>query len=199
MVLFAGRLVDSKGCDYLIRAMALVQREIPEASLIVIGNGPLRSQLEQMASSSIRNYQFLGPQQQSEVRYWMNRARVFSVPSFTTHLGTSEGFGLVFAEAQAMGLPVASFATGGIPEAVAHEVTGLLAKERDVEGLANNISRLLKDDTLWSRFSVAAMQRARERFDLQEQTAKLEQMYGQLLSQRPAAAIGDALRVHLQG
>jgi glycosyltransferase involved in cell wall biosynthesis len=196
MVLFTGRLVDSKGCDYLIQAMALVQRDIPEASLVVIGNGPLRNRLEQMASGYLNNYQFLGARNQSEIRYWMNRAKVFSVPSFTTPTGTSEGFGLAFAEAQAMGLPVASFATGGIPEAVEHDVTGFLAKERDVEGLANNIRHLLMDDLLWGQFSLAARQRTRECFDLREQTAKLEHMYGRLLMRQPITALADSLSAH---
>jgi colanic acid/amylovoran biosynthesis glycosyltransferase len=199
IVLFAGRLVDSKGCDYLIQAMRLVQEKIQEVELVVIGNGPLREHLEQMASTSLRNFKFLGSQTQSEVRYWMNRAKVFSVPSFTTPLGTSEGFGLVFAEAQAMGLPVASFATGGIPEAVEHDVTGLLAKERDVEGLAHNIIRLLKDDSLWSEFSVAARRRARKYFDLREQTAKLEEMYGRLLMWPPMTTASDSLSITVQG
>lgn len=198
IVLFAGRLVDSKGCDYLIRAMSLVQRKAPDARLIIIGDGPLRHELEQMASACLRNFSFLGARPQSDVRHWMNRAKVFSVPSFTTPMGTSEGFGLVFAEAQAMGLPVASFATGGIPEAVAHEVTGLLTKERDVEGLADNILELLSDDSLWSRLSIAATRRAREYFDLREQSAKLEEMYARLLKYQPAA-IHDSLSVSLQG
>jgi glycosyltransferase involved in cell wall biosynthesis len=199
VVLFAGRLVDSKGCDYLIRAMALVQRKVPEARLVIIGDGPRRHELEQMASACLRNFSFLGARPQSDVRHWMNRAKVFSVPSFTTPMGTSEGFGLVFAEAQAMGVPVASFATGGIPEAVAHEVTGLLAKEQDVEGLAANIIKLLSDDSLWRRFSIAATKRAREYFDLREQSAKLEEIYGLLLNHQTAAAINGALSVSLQG
>jgi glycosyltransferase involved in cell wall biosynthesis len=197
MVLFAGRLVDSKGCDYLIQAMARVQRDIPEASLVVIGNGPLRNRLEQMASGYLRNYQFLGARNQNEIRHWMNRAKVFSVPSFTTSTGASEGFGLALAEAQAMGLPVASFATGGIPEAVEHDVTGLLAKERDVEGLAKNINCLLTDDFLWEQFSLAARQRTRECFDLKKQTAKLEHMYGRLLMRQPVTTLADSLSVHL--
>lgn len=192
IVLFAGRLVESKGCDYLIRAMALVQRRVPEARLVIIGDGPLRRELEQMASACLHGFSFLGARPQSDVRYWMNRAKVFSVPSFTTPMGTSEGFGLVFAEAQAMGLPVASFATGGIPEAVSHEVTGLLARERDVEGLAVNILTLLSDNSLWDRFSVAATRRARECFDLREQSAKLEKMYGRLLAHQSITAIQDS-------
>lgn len=187
VVLFAGRLVESKGCDHLIRAMARVQEQLPEARLVVIGGGPLREELEQLAAGCLRNYEFLGLRPQSEVRDWMNRAKVFSVPSFTTPMGTSEGFGLVFAEAQAMGLPVASFTTGGIPEAVAHNVTGLLAAERDVEGLANNILTLLKDDALWQQFSAAAVRRTRELFDLHRQTRKLETIYDRLVAQSAAS------------
>lgn len=193
IVLFAGRLVDSKGCDYLIRAMAQVQRDLPEVQLVVIGDGPLRAELEQLAASCLSNYKFLGLQPQSVVRDWMNRAKVFSVPSLTTPMGTSEGFGLVFAEAQAMGLPVASFVTGGIPEAVAHGVTGLLANECDVEGLAKNIESLLKDDALWHQFSAAARKRACERFDLREQTTKLEEMYVKLLARLPQTAVRESL------
>lgn len=198
IVLFVGRLVDSKGCSYLIQAMTRVQQEIPEAQLVVIGDGPLRKELKQMASASLRNFSFLGATSQGEVRRWMNQARVFSVPSFTTQWGTSEGFGLVFAEAQAMGLPVASFATGGIPEAVAHEVTGLLTTERDVDGLASNISRLLKDEALWCQYSAAARKRACEHFNLRDQTAKLEKMYVRLLSRWPMTAIGDSISVPVQ-
>ena len=199
MVLFAGRLVDSKGCDYLIRAMAKVQQVNPEVELVVIGDGPLRGDMEILAASCLKKYRFLGAVSQSEVRYWMTRAKVFSVPSLTTPIGTSEGFGLVFAEAQAMGLPVASFATGGIPEAVAQGVTGFLADECDVQGLAANISLLLTDDSLWQKFSAAASKRVRERFDLREQTVKLEEMYGRLLLRHPATAISRSLSATLPG
>jgi colanic acid/amylovoran biosynthesis glycosyltransferase len=198
IVLFAGRLVDSKGCGYLIQAMEKVQQQNPEAHLVVLGDGPIRSDLEQMASQKLGNYSFLGAQSQGEVRRWMNRAKVFCVPSFTTHWGTSEGFGLVFTEAQAMGLPVASFATGGIPEAVAHGVTGLLAEERDVDGLAGNISRLLNDEPLWLRFSAAARIRVRDHFDLRNQTARLEEIYERLLTSRSMAAVDKPLPVPLQ-
>jgi len=197
IVLFAGRLVDSKGCGYLIQAMEKVQRQVPEAELVVVGDGPLRSDLERMAATKLHKFKFLGAQSQGEVRKWMNRARVFSVPSFTTQWGTSEGFGLVFAEAQAMALPVASFATGGIPEAVEHDVTGLLAEERDVDELANNIVRLLQDEPLWEQFSAAARTRAVDRFNLRDQTARLEEIYEHLLACRSMTALGKPVAVPL--
>jgi glycosyltransferase involved in cell wall biosynthesis len=85
-----------------------------------------------------------------------------------------------------MGLPVASFSTGGIPEAVAHNATGFLTDERDTQGLARNIVTLLRDDALWHRFSNSAAERARELFDLQNQTRKLEKIYDRLLMQAEA-------------
>ncbi len=81
-----------------------------------------------------------------------------------------------------MGVPVASFLSGGIPEAVAHGETGLLAAERDVEGLAANIKRLLSDEELWQTMSQQARERVRERFDLKRQTRLLENIYSDVIA-----------------
>lgn len=113
VVLFVGRLVEKKGVDYLIRAMASVQRQISGVELVVIGDGGLRSHLNTLAHQLSVNVQFLGQQSPEQVRQWMNRAQVFCGPSIVARSGDAEGFGMVFAEAQAMGLPVVSFATGG--------------------------------------------------------------------------------------
>lgn len=188
-VLFVGRLVENKGCEQLLHAMRLVQRSHPECRLVIIGDGPLRPRLEQIARElALRDVSFLSTQPAGVVRYWMNRARVFCVPSVTVDSGASEGFGMVFAEAQAMGLPVASFETGGIPEAVLHGETGLLARERDTAGLAQNIIALLSDGSMWERFSDAGRRRARELFDIRRQTAALEDIYRAVLHRDVAAA-----------
>jgi glycosyltransferase involved in cell wall biosynthesis len=86
---------------------------------------------------------------------------------------------MVFAEAQAMGTPVVSFRHGGIPEVVLHEETGLVAEERNVTDLATQLSRLLEDDALWNRLSEQGVAMIRERFDLERQTSKLENLYFQ--------------------
>ena len=181
VVLFVGRLVEKKGCEYLIRAMSRVQSAMPEAELVVIGDGPLRSSLERLAGKTLRRHRFLGTQPPSGVRAWLNRASVFCVPSITAASGDAEAFGLVFAEAQAMELPVVSFASGGVPEAVAHGETGFLAAERDWKGLAEHLSTLLKDDALRRRFGAAGRARVRARFDLRKQTPKLEELYERVL------------------
>jgi glycosyltransferase involved in cell wall biosynthesis len=177
VVLFVGRLVEKKGCEYLIQAMSRVQAAMPEVELVVIGDGLLRSSLEQRAKAKLRRYRFLGVQPPEIVQSWMNQAKVFCVPSITAKSGDSEGFGLVFAEAQAMGLPVVSFASGGIPEAVAHGETGFLVAERDCDGLTTYILRLLQDKALWQQFSQSGQERVRTKFDLHNQTRLLESIY----------------------
>lgn len=188
LVLFVGRLVEVKGCRYLIQAMQRVQAEYPDAELAVIGDGPLRGGLEALAHAELRSVRFLGSQPPEVVRAWMSRARVFCVPSITADNGATEGFGMVFAEAQAMGVPVVSFACGGIPEAVIHGETGFLVPERRSEALALAISRLMGDDVLWRRLSVAACRLIRQRFDLRRQTERLEEIYRGVIAAGPPMA-----------
>jgi colanic acid/amylovoran biosynthesis glycosyltransferase len=184
IVLFVGRLVERKGAGYLIRAMAAVQKELPEAELVVIGDGPLRLDLERQAKESLRKYRFLGVQTPEAVREWMGRAAVFSVPSVRTRSGEEEAFGMVFAEAEAMQKPVAAFASGGIVEAVKHGETGLLAPERDWQTLAEYLSILLKDSSLRQKFGILGRQRVLRLFDLSAQTNALEKHYEQLIETR---------------
>ncbi len=191
VVLFVGRLVEKKGCTFLIRAMRDVQARVADAELVIIGDGPLRGGLEDEARQSLRNCRFLGVQPPHGVREWMNRARVFSVPSVTAESGDAEGFGIVFAEAQAMGLPVVSFASGGIPEAVSHGTTGFLLGEKDWKGLGKHIISMFEDEALWQRMSRAAQERIRERFDLKKQNQLLEELYGTLLEKRETARKGE--------
>jgi colanic acid/amylovoran biosynthesis glycosyltransferase len=197
VVLFVGRLVEKKGCEYLVRAMARVQESYPPARLVVIGDGPLRPELERLAVQHCASATFLGACTPAEVREWMNRASVFCVPSVTASNGNQEGFGLVFTEAQGMGLPVVSFASGGVTEAVAHGVTGFLVPERDEEGLARNIALLLNDPQLWNKFSAEGIRRVGSQFSLRTQTALLENIYASIVSAASglvcAAPVGSSL------
>ena len=187
-VLFTGRLTEKKGCSYLIRAMALVQKELPDAELIIIGDGEERAVLEEQASASLTRFTFLGRQSSSVVKEWMQKSTLFSVPSITAADGDSEGFGIVFAEAQACGLPVVSFASGGIPEAVAHGETGLLAAERDWHQLSEYLLLLLKNEDLWEQFSNAGRTRVENLFDLNKQTEILESLYEEVSSRHASTA-----------
>jgi len=172
LILFVGRLVETKGCEYVLRAMALVQREDPKAHLEVIGDGPLRPALEAIAKQSSLRVSFLGVQDTHEVQHRMSRARVLCNPSVT-----AEGFGMVFAEAQAVGTPVVSCMHSAIPEAVCHGETGLLCPERMPAPLAEALLRFLKDDNFWKQTSARSVTWVQEHFDIAKQTARLEQLY----------------------
>jgi colanic acid/amylovoran biosynthesis glycosyltransferase len=89
---------------------------------------------------------------------------------------------MVFIEAQAMGLPVVSTLSGGIPEAVKHGETGLLVTERDPRGLAAALLMLMENDELWQRYSAAGRTRVVAQFDLLRQTERLENLFTHLLS-----------------
>jgi colanic acid/amylovoran biosynthesis glycosyltransferase len=182
VVLFVGRLVEKKGCASLIEAMAEVQRRCPAAELVVIGGGRLRADHEALAAAGHIRCRFLGTQPSSVVQDWMARAAVFCVPSVVAASGDAEGFGMVFIEAQAMGLPVVSTCSGGIPEAVKNRETGLLVNERDPRALAEAILALIESNELWQRFSAAGRKRVVEHFNLARQTERLEEVFEQLLA-----------------
>jgi colanic acid/amylovoran biosynthesis glycosyltransferase len=184
VVLFVGRLVEKKGCASLIEAMARVQHCDPAAELVVIGDGQLRPDYEARAAALGVRCRFFGTQPSNVVRDWMARAAVFCVPSVIAASGDTEGFGMVFIEAQAMGLPVVSTPSGGIPEAVKHGETGLLVSERDPRALAEAILQLMQDEELWQRLSVAGRRHVVDHFNLARQTGRLEEVFTQLLEGR---------------
>lgn len=180
VILFVGRLVERKGPDFLIRAAAQVQNEMPEAELVVIGDGPLRAELEKQAKMSLRRYRFLGMRSHEEVAEWMNRASLFCAPSVKMPSGEEEAFGMVYAEAMAMEKSVVAFDSGGVSEVVSHGYTGFLAPERDWRGLAQYLFVLLQDARLRRRFGLAGRERVMRRFNLEQRTKVLEAIYARV-------------------
>lgn len=181
VVLFVGRLVEKKGCEYLIRAMAEVQKLMPDVELVIIGDGLLRQSLERLAKTLLNRYCFLGIQDPSLVKKWMNRACLLGAPSITTESGETEGLPIVVLEAMAMKLPVVSSWSAGIPEAVVDGKTGFLAQERDWKTLAKYILSLLQDAQMREIFAIAGRKRVEQQFSLKRNTLHLEEVYTRLL------------------
>lgn len=180
IVLFVGRLVEKKGCGYLIRAMSRVFEDVPQAQLVIAGDGPLRSVLESEAASCCGNTIFLGHQPHAVVRQWMRRARVLVAPSVQAQNGDSEGLPMVLCEAQAEGLPVVAFGTSGVTEALPEERRSSLPRAEDVAGLAHEVSRFLIDDEVWRQASDAGLRHVKAHFDLAAQTQTLEDKYDEV-------------------
>ena len=140
----------------------------------MVGDGRLRGALEAEARG-LQRCRFVGAASAEEVREWMRKAAVVTVPSVVAANGDSEGMCLVALEAQAMAVPVVAFRGPGI-EVVDGE-TGLLVRERDADALAEALVAVLRDEALAERMGMAGRARVERLFNLQRQTALLEDKY----------------------
>jgi phosphatidyl-myo-inositol dimannoside synthase len=165
MLITVSRLDDAyKGHDVVLRALPLIRRAVPDASWVVIGDGPLREHVQAAALSlpggAVRVLGRLADEERDE---WLDRARVFVLPSrIPDDLAGGEGFGIAALEASAHGLPVVAGATGGTADAVVHERTGLLVDPTSPEAVAEAVLRLLRNPAEAARIGAAGRARARE-------------------------------------
>ncbi|MFI5008816.1 MAG: glycosyltransferase family 4 protein [Solirubrobacterales bacterium] len=149
-----------KGHDVLIRALPLICARVPDVEWVAIGEGPLRAVLEEQARSLgvERHIRLLGSVSDRERDEWLSRAHVLAMPSRLPGDGLAgEGFGIVFLEAAARGLPVVAGAVGGALDAVCNGTTGLLVDPTDPHAVAAAIVEILRDPAradLLSRRSV---------------------------------------------
>jgi glycosyltransferase involved in cell wall biosynthesis len=186
-ILFLGRLVPIKACDVLIRAVSRL-RDAGRATrleLRIAGDGPEREAITDLARGL--PVVMLGRLAPEQVRQELACADLLCVPSRTIG-GLAESFGIAFAEAQAMGVPVVSTRTGGIPEAVADGETGLLVPPDDPDALAEAITAIVSDRGLRARFSAAAASRTARLHGLAACTAALEDLYDSTVAEGVAWA-----------
>lgn len=177
LILHVGRLVEKKGTAVLLAALA----QLSEARLVIIGDGPERKRLERRAARLGDRARFLGALDASAIAGWMQRASLLAAPSVTARDGDAEGLPTVIVEAAACGLPVVATRHSGIPEAVVDGETGFLVPESDPAALAERIALLLGSADLRGRMGLAARRLAEEKFDLRRQTARLEQIYDEVI------------------
>jgi glycosyltransferase involved in cell wall biosynthesis len=181
-VLFVGRLVEKKGCEYLIRSFAHVQQALPDASLIIVGDGHMRDKLKQLARQLGVHAQFRGALSSAEVQKELHVARVFCLPSVTAANGDAEGLPTVLLEAQASGVPVITSARGGVEEAVCEGTTGFTFQERNVDTLAARLCELLRSNRTARSMAAAGPRFIAEKFDIGCRTAELELHYDKYIA-----------------
>jgi phosphatidylinositol alpha-1,6-mannosyltransferase len=164
-ILTVSRLTDEhKGHDVMTRAMAMVRARCPHAHWVVLGDGALRPSLESLARSLDLDdaITFAGAVTDAERDRALWESEVFAMPSRIPPGQAGEGFGIVYLEAGAAGLPALAGNVGGAVDAVVHGETGLLVDPTDSDEVARGLIRLLEDDALRRRLGEAGARRARE-------------------------------------
>ena len=148
VVVCVSRMVPRKGQDTLIRAWPLVLATTPDATLLLVGDGPYRSHLERMARhlGVDRSVVFTGAPSRAELPAYFDAGNVFAMPCRTRRRGLDvEGLGMVFLEAAATGLPVVGGDSGNSADAIRDGETGYVVPGVGVADLADRLKRLLND------------------------------------------------------
>jgi len=148
VIVSVGRLVHRKGQDVLIEAMPAIIKEVPEAHILMIGEGPYRSYLENRvkALGLQERVTFIGRLQYADLPRYICAGDLFVMPSRSRLAGLEvEGLGIVYLEASACGLPVIAGISGGAPDAVLEGETGLVVDGRRKADVAAAVVELLLD------------------------------------------------------
>jgi glycosyltransferase involved in cell wall biosynthesis len=165
--LFVGKLARNKGAGSLVDVVTRARLEMP---LVIVGDGPERMRIERDAASAGRHVKILGWLDRADVFRWLSHATLLIFPSTWP-----EPLSRVLIEASALSVPIAAMNTGGTPDIVVDEETGLLSSSLDE--LAASVARLAADAPLRARLGAAARQRAESVFDTSVVLDRMETLY----------------------
>jgi phosphatidylinositol alpha-1,6-mannosyltransferase len=151
VIVSVGRLVHRKGQDHLIESMPEILEVVPNAHLLLVGQGPYRDYLQQLVTKNALedSVTFIGRIQYADLPQYICVGDIFAMPSRSRLMGLEvEGLGIVYLEASACGLPVLAGNSGGAPDAVLHNETGLVVDGTDNKQIAAAAIELLtKEDS----------------------------------------------------
>ena len=181
-ILFVGNLAESKGVEYLIKAMPIILQKMKGYRLTIIGDGPQRSELEHLAQllGLQDSIDFLGSLPQPVVAEWMRKSKLFVLPSIY------EGFGIVLLEALASGLPVVGTEVGGIRDIISPEV-GALVPPASPESLANAILDILTNEARYSELQAHTVSYVRNKYTWEAKAQEILEIYCATLSKKTDA------------
>lgn len=177
VVIFVGRLAPEKELPSLIRAFATVRRDVPNATLVLVGDGPLRSELEKIAAGLALNgtVRFTGRQTGTEVREWLQASDVFALVS------SNEGLPCSLLEAMSAGLPSVVSDIPASVQLVEAEVHGLHAPSGSPDLIAAALHRLLLDAPLRARMGAAARQCMLAGYSIDKVVDRYEALFSEML------------------
>lgn len=178
LILCVARLAQDKGHLTLLRAFAIVARQVPEARLRIVGDGPQEAQLRMLVATFGLEDRVEFVPGDLDVREHYAAARVFALAS------VREGQPNVILEAMSCGLPVCATAVGGIPNLVENGVSGLLSPAGFAEALAASLLRLLADPVMGDAFGQAGRARVERDFSFAAMVTAHEEVFARLHARR---------------
>lgn len=185
------RLTEKKGVEFALRGLALLSRSDPDLDwrYRVVGEGPLRENLEALASELgiAERVTFLGSLPHAEVKQRLRRAHGFVLPSVTASNGDVEGIPVALMEAMAAGLTVVSTYHSGIPELIQDGETGFLAPERDAASLASRLAWIARNPRQCEPIALAARRKVEADFNNQRLDDDFAAIVTSLAQSRAAA------------
>lgn len=173
------RLVEKKGVQYGLQAVARILPKHPEIEYTIVGDGPLRDDIENLITRlNLRHtVKLVGRRTQEQIIALINDTDILLAPSVTSEDGDQEGIPVVLMEALAHGIPVLSTYHSGIPELVQEGVSGFLVPERDVDFLAKKLEYLLNHQEIWPRLGRAGREHIEKHYDIHKLNDQLVDIY----------------------
>jgi len=175
VILSVGRLEKVKGHKYLINAFAEIKKKVPEAKLLLVGDGSERKNLErQILDLGLGDVEFIGEIPHEELPHWYHKADVFVMPSL------SEGFGITSIEAMASGVPVVASRVGGLLDIVKDGENGMLVEEGDSQAIVNAVLSLYTNPQKLKQLSILGAERA-QNYSWDGVASRVTRLYKNLL------------------
>ncbi|MDZ8050074.1 MAG: glycosyltransferase [Aulosira sp. ZfuVER01] len=173
------RLIEKKGIEYSIRAVAEVVKSYPNIEYNIIGDGHLKAELQQLIKNLnvAEQIKLLGWRNQPEIIEILKKSQIFIAPNVTTKDGNIDAPVNTLKEAMAMGLPVISTVHGGIPELVEDGISGFLVPERDIPAMAEKITYLIEHPQMWSKMGKAGRAYVEANYNINKLNDELIQIY----------------------
>lgn len=174
-----GRLVEKKGIEYSIRAVAKVVKLYQNIEYNIIGDGYLKEHLQQVISelNVADKIKLLGWKNQKEIIEILDNTHLFIAPSVTAQDGNQDAPVNTLKEAMAMGLPVIGTLHGGIPELVEDGISGFLVPERDVDAIAQKLHYFIEHPEVWEQMGKAGRAYVEEHYDINKLNDELVEIY----------------------
>ncbi len=178
VMLSVGRLVERKGFDLTIAAMASVRKIHPDVAYVIVGEGSYRPRLEEFVRqhSLVSAVHFVGTVSDNELGTWYTRAEFVVMPSRELPNHDVEGFGITFIEANAFGKAVIGGKSGGVVDAVVDGETGFLVDPTDLAMLIQAIETLLRNPEQARTLGQQGAERVQRQFQWSAQAKRFEQL-----------------------